>query len=253
MLVKVTEIISNTWQYYSENFKKIAPYMLMLLAPNFIIGISGIILIYLDQFANSGIYVLINNLMALSILAVCLLLTLWISLALAKNLAAIVTKKDFINYKESFSITSHLIWPTVYTSLLVALVVIGGTLLFIIPGIIFYIWYSFTYYAVIFEEKKGLDALASSKEIVSGRWWSILWRLLVPNLFFAVIFAVLISATTTIIFRLVGGYTLGYYLITGMTNSIISVIFAPLTTLTVIILYFNAKDNPVAKKLNEIQ
>jgi len=56
-------------------------------------------------------------------------------------------------------------------SLLTGLVVGLGFLLLIIPGVIFAIWFTFSTYTVICEDKKGFKALSRSKELVKGYWW----------------------------------------------------------------------------------
>ncbi|GAI05360.1 unnamed protein product [marine sediment metagenome] len=56
-------------------------------------------------------------------------------------------------------------------SLLTGLIVGLGFLLLIIPGIIFTIWFVFSTYTVICEDKKGFKALSRSKELVKGYWW----------------------------------------------------------------------------------
>ncbi len=252
MLIKAGEIIGNSWQYYAENFKKLIPYMVFLFVPNFVLGLAGIASLYIGQYATTGAFVLTNNIIALAVFVACIIFTLWVTMALAKNLGLLVTKKSFIGYKESFSITSHLIWPVIYTSLLVVLIVMGGTILFVIPGIIFSIWYGFTYYTILFEEKRGVAALSASKSLVSGRWWKILWRLLAPGLFYAVIFFILISAVTSIL-KMIMPPSFAFLVVNGVLNSILSSLVSPLTALTTVLLYFSAKDNPVLKSLTEVK
>lgn len=250
MLIKAGEIIGNSWQYFAENFKKIAPYMAYLLIPNFVLGFAGIASLYLDRYATSDAFVMTNNIIVLAIFVASIIFMLWVTMALAKNLGSIVTKKPFLGYKESFSATSHLIWPIIYTSLLVVLIVMGGTILFIVPGIIFSIWYCFTYYAILFEEKRGVAALSASKSLVSGRWWKIFWRLLAPAIFYSVIFVVISSAATSLL-KLIMPIDFTFLIINGIVTSILSALVSPLTALTTVLLYFSAKENPVPKSLTE--
>lgn len=243
MLIRAGEIIKNSWQTYLENWKKLIPYMLLLFIPNFVLGVAGVVSLYLDQFATSDAFVMTNNLVVFAVFVACIIFTIWASMAVAKNLGSIIGKKTTLNYKESFSSTSHLIWPVVYTSLLVMVVVFGGLLLLIIPGIIFSIWFSFAFYAVIFEEKRGANALKASKELVAGRWWGIFWRLFAPGFFYALIFMVLNYSITYLLNLLLTGF--GFIIVNGVITSILSAIVSPLTALTTLFLYFSAKENPV--------
>ena len=58
----------------------------------------------------------------------------------------------------------------VIVSILQGLIVLGGILLLVIPGIIFIIWYAFATMAVILEEKRPREALAFSHSLVRGRF-----------------------------------------------------------------------------------
>ncbi len=64
----------------------------------------------------------------------------------------------------------------------------GGFLLFIIPGIIFSIWFSLAVVVLVFEEKRGAAALFRSKQLIAGRWWGVFWRFLVFGLILGAVF-----------------------------------------------------------------
>ncbi len=242
MLIKAGDIIKNSWLSYLENWKKLIPYMLFLFVPNFVLGLTGAISLYLDRFATTDAFVLTNNLIVIAVFVACIIFTIWASMALAKNLGSIIDKKTSLAYKESFSTTSHLIWPVIYTSLLVMVIILGGTILFIIPGIIFGIWFSFTFYTVILEGKRGASALKASKEMVTGRWWGIFWRLLAPGFFYSLIFLVLSYSISYLLSLFLSSFT--FIITNGILMSILSAVISPLTALTTILLYFSAKENP---------
>lgn len=62
-------------------------------------------------------------------------------------------------------------------ALLVGITVWIGSLAFIIPGIIFGVWYCFSMIVFIDEGLKGTAALSRSKELVSGYWWGVFGRM----------------------------------------------------------------------------
>jgi hypothetical protein len=66
------------------------------------------------------------------------------------------------------------------------------TLLLIIPGIIYSIFYSFAVYAFFFEDKRGMTAVRRSLNLVKDYWWPVFGRFLVLGIIFW-IFMVLIS------------------------------------------------------------
>lgn len=66
-----------------------------------------------------------------------------------------------------------------WVAFLAGLVMFGGFILFIIPGIIFSIWFSQSLYVFIFEGTKGSEALKKSKALAKGYFWPLLGRFLV--------------------------------------------------------------------------
>lgn len=63
----------------------------------------------------------------------------------------------------------YYLWVTI----LVLLAFYGGFILLIIPGIIFGVWFAFSGYTVMLEDKRGLSALKRSKQLVKGNGWYI--------------------------------------------------------------------------------
>ena len=61
--------------------------------------------------------------------------------------------------------------------ILSTLLIIGGFLLFIIPGLIVLVSTTFAQYIFVNEEKRGIQALLASRALVEGRWWKVLKKL----------------------------------------------------------------------------
>lgn len=57
--------------------------------------------------------------------------------------------------------------PLLGTSILVFLAVLGGTLLCIIPGILFALWFSLVHQVVVLEDASGPEAMGRSRKLVS--------------------------------------------------------------------------------------
>jgi len=245
MLIKAGEIIKNSWGIYFRNFKKLLPYMLAILAPNIILALSGLFSLYLLKYTPDGFFMVLNNIVILIIIAAALVFTLWTAMAAIRCVRNLATGQPAATWKENMSATSRLIWPFIYTSLLVGLVVLGGTVLLIIPGIIFSIWYCFTTYAVILDDKKGREAMRASKALVTGRWWSILWRLLAPGLFFALVTILVNFVLSYLCLLAFGNNASAMQVANGAVSGIVNALAAPLTALVVVILYLDAKAKPV--------
>lgn len=78
-------------------------------------------------------------------------------------------------YKRAFSS----IFPYLVVVILMLIVVMGGSVLFIIPGIIAGIYLTLATYVYILEGKTGIDALVTSSWYVRNFWWDILARKIV--------------------------------------------------------------------------
>jgi len=63
-------------------------------------------------------------------------------------------------------------WITVLMMLLIG----GASYLFVIPGIIFSVWFSFAIFMPSSERTQGMMALLKSKEYIRGIWWQVFGR-----------------------------------------------------------------------------
>lgn len=67
--------------------------------------------------------------------------------------------------------------PYVWIMLLWGLITLGGLVLFVIPGLIFLVWFSLSAVVLVNEDVKGMNALLKSREYIRGRWLPVAWRL----------------------------------------------------------------------------
>lgn len=246
MLKTATELILDSWSLYTKNWRKFLPFMVMLFLPTLILSALGTITLYLEMYLPSSS--LASNILILIVFAASLVFAIWVTVALAKTILDCLLAKP-TQWKETFLGSSNLIWPVILASFLVGLSVIGGTLLFIIPGIIFAVWYSFTSYAVIFEGAQGLSAMRASKSLVVGRWWPIAWRLAMVALVFGFINSALANALTF----LIKFVPLPLFIQSASANvfsALTSAIIAPLSAAATLILYQSAKQNPVTQTVS---
>jgi hypothetical protein len=67
------------------------------------------------------------------------------------------------------------------------LVVLGSSLLLILPGIYFGIALYFSQLILIDQGTRGTQALGASRALVRGRWWGTFWRLLAGGIVFGLL------------------------------------------------------------------
>lgn len=243
MLKTATELIIDSWDLYAKNWRKFLPFIIMIFLPTLILSALGTITLYLSVYLPSSS--LASNIIILVVFAASMVFAIWVTVALARTIFDCLLAKP-TQWKENFLGSSNLIWPVILASFLVGLSVIGGTLLFIIPGIIFAVWYSFTSYAVIFEGLQGLNALRASKSLVVGRWWPIAWRLAITALIFGLLNQTLSYALAFLI-RLLPLPLFIQSASASVFTSLTSAIIAPLSAGAILILYQSAKQNLVTQ------
>lgn len=77
----------------------------------------------------------------------------------------------------SYKLARNYVFPMLWIALLSILVVWGGIMLVIIPGIVAAVWLTVSRFVLVVEDARGMKALAKSKAYVSGNWWAVLLRL----------------------------------------------------------------------------
>lgn len=163
------KLLSLSWELFVKHFSTIASITLIVSIPiNFILGF--VLLPPATNFSPEamsqfGGYFKIALLLEtfFGVLAV---------LAIAKVIQASFEQTS-LNFKTALGQAVQL-WPKIIgTELLLGLYLTGLTLLLVIPGVIYFVYWSFVSYAVALRQKAGGEALKYSKEIVTGRWWRV--------------------------------------------------------------------------------
>lgn len=87
-------------------------------------------------------------------------------------------KDELLTFGQYFKFGFSNFWSYVWVVMLSNLIVAGGMVLLIIPGVIFGVWFGLSLYVLILEGHIGRAALLRSKQLVSGKWGSVFWRFL---------------------------------------------------------------------------
>lgn len=228
-LVSISVIMKNGWKLYLDNFQKflnpilimIAPYVLLFIVQYFEVPAMGIL-----SFILSIVSIIVN---------------LWIAVLLILLINGIY-KKQTIDFNKLYENSFKKIVSYLWVGILTGIITLIGFILLIIPGIILAIWYAFSLYDNVLENKKGMAALKSSKELVKGRWGKTFLRLIIPALLVYVIVMIVIIA---IMYMVTSGQIdlLSYQqiILFNALSTIIFLILAPLFVTFSIILYKSLK------------
>jgi hypothetical protein len=145
-------LLSKAWKGYKPRFWELT---LVVLVPTVIMSSLG----------NSG-KTYQDLIVALLAILMSAIVNLSVIYAIVENIPVIKVLK-----KALFNILGYW-WVTV----LMCLIVMGGTVLLLVPGIIFSVWFMMVPYVFVLEKQKGLNALLRSKEYVEGHGWEIFWK-----------------------------------------------------------------------------
>jgi|GEM_PF-1717849 len=107
---------------------------------------------------------------------------------LLKDLSAEV---EFNNVGEWYKKAWPYFWPVASVSIIFTFLALIGFILFVIPGVMFCIFYAFAIYGVIFEELKIKEAFRRSKELVSGYFWPVFGRFVAGGLLIWLAYAII--------------------------------------------------------------
>lgn len=84
------------------------------------------------------------------------------------------------------------------------IVLVLGAIVGLILLTILSIWFAFPVFALIGDDARGVKAIKESKKLVSGRFWSVLWRLFVPKLIFTAGLIVAQIVVLVVVFPILG-------------------------------------------------
>jgi hypothetical protein len=134
-------------------------------------------------------------------------------LELLIQISMILVVDQNISTQDALNKSTHVFWPYAWTSLLSGLIIFGGFILLIIPGIIFAFWYCMFSYTVVLENLRGMAALRKSKEYIKGYIGQVLWRWIVLALITIVVFIpiALVQGYNELASAVVSGIVLLFY------------------------------------------
>ncbi len=191
----ISNLFERTWETYKKLFSVLAGIMAVSVIIGIVLAIVIAFLVAKDATIPlhalayaENIEVLYEMLSGLSLLSIVLMILLiivgvlvntWIYLSLYY---AIWKREENIDIKTALKNGFEKILSGFWINILVGLAILGGLVLFIIPSIIFAIWFAFSLYILVAENKKGTSALKRSRFLVQGRWLPVAGRLFLITL-----------------------------------------------------------------------
>src|SRR3990167_5963268 len=152
MLIRAGEIITKSFTLYSDNRRLFLRYVGVMFIPYFFLMLTAVAL----QALQFGTFTFMANKWAgLAFFAalgiIFAIASLWAWITLMRVIASRYNETTPHSLRDELRTAKSFIVPTIVVGILTALIVFGGILLLIIPGIIFAIWLAFSVQAVIFD------------------------------------------------------------------------------------------------------
>lgn len=224
-------LLKNSWVVYKENwaryiFLSVLPYLSVvvyaLIAVFFVI--AGVLL------SSSHNYNALILLISIGVILTIIYFTVTFSIG-SVALISLVHSRGRLSIKESLQKGWHVLWQYWWVTFLGSLLISGGFFLFLIPGIIFSIWFIFAVYIFVIDGTKGMNAILKSREYVRGHWWGVLGRILLVS-----ILVYLVTYVPQVIFHLLDADALG-----SLIQVVISFAIAPFTVIFTVLMYDDLK------------
>lgn len=192
MLLNPQELLRDTMRLYRKEFWMYVGYATWLVVPTAVFYFAVIL-------PSSAIK---TPLIILTVLAQ-LFISLWMAVAIMRATRALHTGEALEPQTISRQALRR-IQPVLSTALLQALIVGGGFLLLVVPAFIFWVWYALAQVIAGVEDKTALESLASSRDLVRGRFWTVAWRLVAGPLVIALLYAFLLGGVLLLIGSILG-------------------------------------------------
>ncbi|MFA6132248.1 MAG: hypothetical protein WC702_04300 [Patescibacteria group bacterium] len=189
----VTELIGQTCKLYKKHLGLLAGYTAWLLLPYAATVLVSLPTSNVFSEVFSFFFILIQGILAL-----------WLGTLIPSLVRELVNNKTKIPITDLQSRAWHLVPSVVFVAILESAVVLGGFIMLIIPAFIFWVWFAMAQLAVILDNKKGMEAMAWSREISRNKFWSLAWRLIAGPFVFLFVTALTTGLIITIMAVILG-------------------------------------------------
>lgn len=243
MLISVTQLVHETLRLYWTNLRYVLRYLLVILLVWGVLAVNGILGIsYAVEAFNGSTGSILVALVQFAIIA----LFFMVSIAFNRTLSALIRNQVSPTMWAQLKAAKKVFLPSALVTVMLGLIVFAGTLLFVIPGIVFTLWYYFSVYAAMIDGYKPMAALKASKTLVNGRFGQVLWRLAAPAAIYILIFSMGIWSIVTpgqYFLAATGNFPV-YWLAIGLAIIFYFLLF-PIITITPLLLYEHLRTTPI--------
>jgi hypothetical protein len=167
------DLLKNSWNIYKANLKLFLGLVGLFAVSSVLIVILAVVLAGL--FALTKLTIIIAVVVIVLLIAI-VAMQIWLQLSLLIATKFIVDRGEVGSFSNLLREARPLILPMAGISLISLFLTTGGLVLFIIPGIVFSIWFSFAVYMLVDEGRYGFSTLLASRDYIKGNVIKVLIR-----------------------------------------------------------------------------
>ena len=230
-------LLKEAWNDYTDHFWT---YIGVSAIP---VILAYILLVFVAQ-SQLGFFVLLIPFALVAFIA-----SIWAHVAL---IYAVTHTSEGAGIKESLQKTWNKFVSYFWIAIITGIITMGGFMLFVIPGIIFMIWFGFAAIIFINEGDRGFRALMKSRECGRNYWWAVFGRLVLTGLIMLAI-SLLVGFLLGIVF---GVLTKNAEFLAQILQNFLTILITPFVLLFDLKIYMHLKkfkgqialDTPQIKK-----
>ena len=188
MLISAQDLVKKSANLYKDNFNLFFKLAFLVTIPSIITtSLVGALTAIFGRQSQEFFVTVIYGLFFIILFIISYVIGIWFSIVKVRIIAARYENKDIASISSYIHSDKKLILPVIAASILAGIAIIGGFILFIVPGIIFTVWFAFATTLFVIYNLKGRSALIKSKSLVTGRFWSVALRLAIPYILYIII------------------------------------------------------------------
>ncbi len=240
VLSSASQIFSQAWSLYKQKF---STFVGIVFVPTLLLSVLGFIFasstsfdpaVFQSKISLDGYFPVLGPFLLLYVFS--FFINAWVQIAL---IYVVKDNGEDIGILEAYKRSWRKILSFWWVAMLTSFIMMGGAILFIIPGIIFAVWFSLSLFVLIVEDERGLNALLKSKQYVDAKWGGVAWRLIFIGIVFWLI-TVLISFGIVLVMSVLKfiPFVFGPQII----EIILGTVLTPLFVLYLFFLYKNLKE-----------
>ncbi len=223
------KLLGDSLAFFKNNFRTLFIVTIFSIIIPMVLGILssvGFVSLLVLALKSSPYFLIVLALLFVLFLILMILFQVW---AYSSLIYAVKDSGERIGAGESLRRGWRKINSLFITGVIGFFIILGGYVLFFVPGLIFSMWFALSMLIVVAEDKRGLNALLASKEYVRGYWGRVFGRLLLFSILTMVI---------AVILGFLGGVT-NFKYTANIISPIISLLIVPVG---IIFLFFIYKD-----------